>query len=82
MDEIGESRLDTESLKERKEKFVKFFTKGQNWVVVLLIIALILGMYIRALPMTEHQGGNPGLYDITTKTWTLGPDLDPWLFFL
>ena len=80
MDEIGESRVDTQLLKERKEKLFKFFTKGRAWVVVLLIIALVLGMYIRALPMTEHAGGNPGLYDITTKTWTLGPDLDPWLF--
>ncbi len=91
MDEIGELRpktldnsdsghMNSDFIKERKDKFSKFFTKGQKWVVVLLIIAIILGMYIRALPMTEHQGGNPGLYDITTKTWTLGPDLDPWLF--
>ena len=29
--------------------------------------------------MIDH-GGNPGLYDVTTKNWTLGPDLDPWLF--
>jgi len=79
MDEIGESRVDTDLIRDRKEKIFKFFTKGQAWVIVFLIIALILGMYIRALPMTDH-GGNPGLYDITTKTWTLGPDLDPWLF--
>ena len=32
------------------------------------------------MPMQDH-GGNPGLWDITTNTWTLGPDLDPWLFF-
>ncbi len=24
--------------------------------------------------------GTPGTWDITTNTWTLGPDLDPWLF--
>lgn len=24
--------------------------------------------------------GRPGLWDITTNNWTLGPDLDPWLF--
>ncbi len=80
MDEIGELRGSSDILKERKEKVFKFLTKGQGWVVVLLIVAVILGMYIRALPMTEHQSGNPGLYDITTQTWTLGPDLDPWLF--
>jgi len=80
MDEIGESRLDTDTLMKRKEKLFKFFTKGQAWVVLLLILVVFLGMQIRAMPMTEHQGGNPGLYDVTTQTWTLGPDLDPWLF--
>ena len=29
--------------------------------------------------MLDH-GGKPGLWDITTNDWTLGPDLDPWLF--
>jgi len=80
MDEIGELRSNSDLLKERKEKLFKFLTKGQTWVILLLIVIIILGMYIRALPMTEHQSGNPGLYDITTQTWTLGPDLDPWLF--
>ena len=80
MDEIGELRGSSDLLKERKEKAFKFLTKGQAWVVVLLLIAVVLGMYIRALPMTEHSSGNPGLFDITTQTWTLGPDLDPWLF--
>lgn len=74
-----ESSKDDDMLKNRKEKFFKFLTKGQAWVIILLIIALILGTYIRALPMSSH-GENPGLYDITTQTWTLGPDLDPWLF--
>lgn len=75
MSEIGEDNL----IKERKDKIIDFFRKGQAWVVVLLLIAVILGMYIRFLPMTDHAG-HPGLYDITTGTWTLGPDLDPWLF--
>jgi len=66
-------------LKERKEKLMKFLKNGQIWVIGVLIIALILGVYIRSLPMQDH-GGNPGLWDITTNTWTLGPDLDPWLF--
>ncbi len=67
----------------RKDKitgfFKKFFSKGQGWVIIALIIALIIGVQIRSLPMTDH-GGKPGLWDITTDTWTLGPDLDPWLF--
>jgi len=66
-------------LKIRKEKLFNFFKRGQGWVFVVLIIAVILGVYIRSLPMTDH-GGRPGLWDITTNTWTLGPDLDPWLF--
>lgn len=66
-------------LKIRKEKILNFFKNSQVWILILLIIAIILGVYIRSLPMTDH-GGRPGLWDITTDTWTLGPDLDPWLF--
>ena len=67
-------------LEERKEKIINFLKKPQVWVLGLLIIALILGIYIRSMPMHDHGGGTPGLWDITTNTWTLGPDLDPWLF--
>lgn len=66
-------------IEERKKKIITFFKKSNLWVIGFLIIALILGIYIRSLPMQDH-GGNPGLWDITTNTWTLGPDLDPWLF--
>lgn len=66
-------------IQERKEKFLKFIKKPEVWVLGLLVIALILGVYIRSMPMHDH-GGKPGLWDITTDTWTLGPDLDPWLF--
>jgi len=69
-----------EILEKRKEKLKNFFKKKNNlWVIGFLIIAIILGIYIRTMPMQDH-GGNPGLWDITTDTWTLGPDLDPWLF--
>ena len=45
------------------------------------MIALILGVYIRSLPMKiRPETGKPGLWDITTNNWCLGPDLDPWLF--
>ncbi|MGD9276230.1 MAG: STT3 domain-containing protein [Candidatus Pacearchaeota archaeon] len=67
------------NLEERKKKVFNFFRNKQIWVFAILIIAIILGIYIRSLPMQDH-GGNPGLWDITTNTWTLGPDLDPWLF--
>jgi len=74
---MDEGRL----IKERKEKFVKFLKKPQVWVIGILIVAIILGVYIRSMPMhVRPETGNPGLWDITTNTWTLGPDLDPWLF--
>jgi len=69
----------TEVLEERKKKIFNFFKTSHAWVWVALVILIILGVYIRALPMTDH-GGNPGLWDVTTNSWTLGPDLDPWLF--
>jgi asparagine N-glycosylation enzyme membrane subunit Stt3 len=66
-------------LAKRKEALLKLFSKGNLWVIALLIIAVILGVYIRSMPMHDHNG-HPGLWDITTNTWTLGPDLDPWVF--
>ena len=68
-----------ELIKIRKDKIINFFKKTEVWVIGLLIIALILGIYIRSLPMQDHNG-NPGLWDVATNSWTLGPDLDPWLF--
>jgi len=65
---------------ERKEKVIKFIKKPQVWVLGLFLISFILGIYIRSMPMHDHGGGNPGLWDVTRNDWTLGPDLDPWLF--
>ncbi len=45
----------------------------------LLIVLVILGVYIRMQPLLDH-GGRPGLWDSTTNDYTLGPDLDPFLF--
>ncbi len=72
-------RTEEEVLEERKKKIKGFFKKSNIWILAFLIIAIILGVYIRSLPMRD-RGGVPGLWDITTNTWTLGPDLDPWLF--
>ncbi len=91
------SKSDEELLNKRKERLVNFLKNNQVWVLVFLIIAIILGIYIRSMPMQDHDegpaalskfiftpksvfDGRPGLWDITTNTWTLGPDLDPWLF--
>jgi asparagine N-glycosylation enzyme membrane subunit Stt3 len=66
-------------IEERKRKIKELLGKVNVIALILLILAVILGVYIRAQPMADH-GGHPGLWDITTNTWTLGPDLDPFLF--
>jgi len=66
-------------IQQRKRKILSLFKKTNLIIFILLIGALILGIYIRSLPMSDHNG-RPGLWDITTNTWSLGPDLDPFLF--
>ncbi len=66
-------------LEERKESLKKLLVKKNLWILIILIIAIILGAYIRSLPLTDHNG-QPGLWDITINDYTLGPDLDPFLF--
>lgn len=68
-------------LQERKEKIFRFFKNKSIWVILLLIVLVVLGVYIRSLPMQIHSDtGKPGLWDVAKDSWTLGPDLDPWLF--
>ncbi len=82
-------------IEERKNKLVGFLKKRQFWTILGLVIILILGAYLRSLPMQDHGNaipslsqfitgksfeGTPGLWDVAKNDWTLGPDLDPWLF--
>jgi len=76
---VHSGKSDEELMRERKEKFLKFVKSYQIWVILILLIGVILGVYIRVQPLLDH-GGHPGLWDVTTNNWTLGPDLDPWLF--
>lgn len=76
---VAQKNSEEELIKIRKDKIINFLKKPEVWVTGLLIVALILGIYIRSMPMQDH-GGNPGLWDIAANSWTLGPDLDPWLF--
>lgn len=69
--------MDQESVK-RDENILAFF-KSKYLIYIALIILILLGTYIRYLPLTDHNGV-PGLWDITTNDYTLGPDLDPFLF--
>src|SRR3989344_3693091 len=85
------------TIEERKKKLIDILKKRWLWTAIFLIIALMLGFYIRSLPMQDHSKapvpffkfvfmpwssfeGRPGLWDIASNNWTLGPDLDPWLF--
>ena len=61
-------------LEERKEKIINFLKKRREWIYYLfLTIIVYIGVYLRTRNI-------PKLKDITTGTWTLGPDLDPFLF--
>jgi len=70
--ETKETEID--ELKERKEKIKKFLKKKENWIYyVILGFIVYISVYIRTRNI-------PRLKDITTGVWTLGPDLDPFLF--
>src|SRR3989344_210391 len=60
-------------LEQRQEKFKSFFSKNHVWIYVVLILLVIFSFWIRTLN-TEK------LRDVATGEWTLGPDLDPFLF--
>lgn len=68
-----------ESITQRNQRVAGFFKSTKVLFPIILILIIVLGVYIRLAPMRDH-GGHPGLWDITTNDWTLGPDLDPWLF--
>jgi asparagine N-glycosylation enzyme membrane subunit Stt3 len=69
-----------EIIKERTKKVIDFFKKKSIvFPAILLLILIIFGAHIRFLPLTDH-GGKPGLWDFTKNDYTLGPDLDPYLF--
>jgi asparagine N-glycosylation enzyme membrane subunit Stt3 len=68
-------------IKEREKKFISFVKKEYVYVSIIVIILLIIGVYIRSIPLQKNiQTGKPGLWDFAKNEWTLGPDLDPWLF--
>jgi len=59
MDQESEERI----IRERKQKLLKFLKESNIWVIVFLIIALILGIYIRILPMVDHSRGIPSFLE-------------------
>ncbi len=59
---------------ERKRKISEFLRRRYEWIVyILLALIVYISVKIRTLNLY-------GLKDVTTGTWTLGPDLDPFLF--
>ncbi|MFH1802121.1 MAG: STT3 domain-containing protein [archaeon] len=65
---------ESELIQERKKKAIKFFKDNYN-VVSYVVLAIVVWIAVKI--RTSNLGG---LKDITTGTWTLGPDLDPFLF--
>ncbi len=64
----------SEILKRRQKKFLDFLKRRMD-IVYILILALIL-LYT----FNVRTSNIPGLRDVTTGNYTLGPDLDPFLF--
>ena len=71
---MEEGDLNKEIIEEREKKIIHFLKQKSN-LIIYLILALItfLGIFIRTRNISK-------LKDITTGSWTLGPDLDPFLF--
>ena len=61
-------------LRERKEKLAQMLRIKKHWGIALIVVVLA---YFSYWLRTRNLGG---LRDVTTNTWTLGPDLDPFLF--
>jgi len=62
------------NFEERRRKIINFVKTKTNHITYFFLAAIILlGVYVRSLNVSK-------LKDITTGTWTLGPDLDPFLF--
>lgn len=61
-------------LEERKKKAISFLKTNYNWIsYAILAIIVFISVKIRTKNI-------PGLRDISTGGWALGPDLDPYLF--
>lgn len=73
MEEKIEENKEEKVLEERKKKFAEILLKKNILAFIGLVLLLIIAFYIRTANV-------PGLRDITTNDYTLGPDLDPFLF--
>ena len=75
-DNITKEQIKTEErlIEERKAKVIQFVKLKKSWIVFIFLIALVwFAIWLRTVNID-------GLKDVTTGSWTLGPDLDPFLF--
>ncbi|MDP3881836.1 MAG: STT3 domain-containing protein [Nanoarchaeota archaeon] len=77
-----EVKSEEQIIRERKEKFIALIKTNYNWIAYILLAFIVwIAVKIRMAPMKINPAtGKPGLWDITRDHWTLGPDLDPFLF--
>lgn len=70
------------AIKERRSGIWEFAKKNYIWgIYILLIILLVLNVQIRTMPLDINPiTGKPGLWNVAIDDWTLGPDLDPFVF--
>jgi asparagine N-glycosylation enzyme membrane subunit Stt3 len=67
-------RAQNDLIDERKKKVSGFLKRKKNWLTYLALAFIVwIGVFVRTRNLS-------GLRDVTTGTWTLGPDLDPFLF--
>jgi asparagine N-glycosylation enzyme membrane subunit Stt3 len=71
---VAEIPPTTDELEKRKKKLVRLFKTKTNWIYGVILAFLV---YIAVFIRTRNL---PRLRDVSTGTWTLGPDLDPFLF--
>ena len=65
---------ESEAIEKRKKDVINFLKEKKEWITYLILAGIVfVGFYIRTRNI-------PRLIDVTTKTWTLAPDLDPFLF--
>jgi asparagine N-glycosylation enzyme membrane subunit Stt3 len=71
---ISKNEDDDLNLEERKKNVIKFLKTKKEYITYgLLALIVFIATYIRMLNVSK-------LKDVSTGTWTLGPDLDPFLF--
>jgi len=73
---------ENKEIEEKKKEVISFFKRNITLLsYTFLAVCIFLAVFIRTRPLKINPAtGKPGLWDVTTDNWTLGPDLDPFLF--